>query len=392
MTLLDFCNTERQEMIIDLHLKGLASRKISKKLGIDDAGVRAVIRKVKLTAADAGYAPEFGRTHVVPANQVISGYSDLVRYPDDDPFGRITGWIKTNRKIVDQLADAQVVVEAMAAEVTPCQPVVYKGNSKQKHHFTVIPIGDPHIGLRTWSKEVGEDWDVPIAKRVYERVFTRLLARAPDTEVCVLFNSGDFFHADNIAGETSRSGHKLDLDGRPGYWMDAGIRIMQMMIDMCLTKYKEVHFINTPGNHDDILGVALGVFMTRYYEKEKRFSCQPGINPFQYFERGHVGLGFAHGHTCKLPSLPGKMASDQSEMWGRVKYRHWFTGHVHHNQWVQWKEYPGCTVESVGIIPPKDAYAHGAGYGANRGTQLVIMDDRGYMPPDRYTESVQATD
>ena len=85
------------------------------------------------------------------------------------------------------------------------------------------------------------------------------------------------------------------------------------------------------------------------------------------------------------------MADDQAEMWGRTRLRHWFTGHVHHNSWLQWKEHPGCTVETVGIIPPKDAYAHGGAYGNSRGTQLVIFDERGYTT-DRFTEFVLPTD
>jgi len=392
MTLLDFCRTEQQRAVIEKHLKGKSSHKGGAELGIDPANFRKIVRRIKRIAEDRGFDPENNRNHVMPPSQVVSGYSDLVKYPDDDPLGRIIGWVKSNRKIVDQLKDAEIVVEAMSAEIPRLKPSVYKGNPKKKHHFSVIPVGDPHIGLRTWSKEVGIDWDVPIALRVYEKVFSRLLKRTPDTDVCVLFNSGDFFHADNIAGETSKSGHKLELDGRPGYWLDAGVRVITQLIDLCLMKYKEVHFVNTPGNHDDILGRALGAFLPKLYEKEKRFSCQAGDNSYQYFERGQVGLGFCHGHKCKLASLPGKMADDQHEMWGRVKYRHWFTGHVHHNQWIQFKEHPGCTVESVGIIPPKDAYSHGGAFGSKRGTQLIIMDDRGYQPPDRYIESVQLSD
>lgn len=391
MGYLKYCTTDLQADVMQRHMEGMSGEQIAKDVGKDPGSVRRMIRLVKSRAADRGYDPEHNRTHTVSENQIISGYSDLVRYPADDPAGRIIGWIKSNRKLVDQLDDVKAIVEAMGDDLPRVPPAVYKGHSINKHHFTVVPVGDPHIGLRTWSKEVGVDWDLHIASRVYEKVFRRLFERSPDTEVCVLFNSGDFFHADNIAGETSRSGHKLDLDGRPGYWIDVGVKIMRLLVDMCLSKYKKVYFYNTPGNHDDILGLALGVFISNMYENEPRLICSKGTNPFQFFERGKVGIGFCHGHTCSLKSLPGKMADDMAEMWGRTTYRHWFTGHVHHNQWLQWKEHPGCTVESVGIIPPKDAYAHGGAYGGRRGTQLVIMDDRGYMP-NRFSESVLPTD
>jgi len=68
------------------------------------------------------------------------------------------------------------------------------------------------------------------------------------------------------------------------------------------------------------------------------------------------------------------------------------SGHVHHNQWQQFKEHPGATVESVGIIPPKDAYAHGGGYGAGRGVQGLIFDKvNGYLS-QRICEIVRPTD
>ena len=178
-------------------------------------------------------------------------------------------WVKTNKKLTEQLDECRVAAEAMATEIPKVKAVKYRGNVKDDQQFTVVPIGDPHIGLRTWAQEVGQDWDVKIALRVYERVFRRLFERTPDTKEAVIFNSGDFFHADNIRGETERSGHKLDLDGRPGYWMDAGMGLMKLLLQMALQKYEKVHFVNAPGNHDDMLGRALGCSSSTYLKMSR---------------------------------------------------------------------------------------------------------------------------
>jgi hypothetical protein len=390
--IMPYCESDTQRKYLQAYIDHGSSTKAGKALGhYDHKRVATAITRIKRLAEDRGVDPDTFRNHPLPSSQVVKGYSDLIRFPEDDPLNRVIGWVKTNRALVDQLDDARAVLAAMADEIEPIDKIKFKGRPKCKSQFSVIPVGDPHIGLRTWAKEVGTDWDVPIAKRVFEKVFQRLLARAPDTEEAVLINTGDFFHADNVAGETSRSKNKLDLDGRAAYWLDAGVTVLRMLIDACLKKYKKVHFYNVPGNHDDILGLALGVFSKNIYDHNPRLIVHGGENPFQYFRKGNVLLGFAHGHTCKLASLPGKMADDQSELWGQTTYRHWFTGHVHHNQFVQFKEHSGATVESVGIIPPKDAYAHGAGYGAGRGTQLVVFDDQ-LGEIERYRETVQATD
>lgn len=330
------------------------------------------------------------------ANIVPTGYSTLIRHKhrEDSSTGKLLEWIKSKVDHTRQLEAFQAIVDSMISELPPIPPIPYQSNPKEQSldEFTVIPLGDPHIGLMTWSKEVGVDWDLNIAYRVFKKVFERLLKRLPDTKNCVLVNTGDFFHADNIQGVTSRSGHRLDLDGRHGKWLDAGFCIIRMFIDYCRRKYEHVDFFNVPGNHDDILGRAIGSFAYQLYRDEPRVTVHKGDNPFQYYRHGKALLGFAHGHTCKLSSLPGKMADDQAKLWGKTTYRHWITGHVHHNSWQQFKEHPGCTVETVGIIPPKDAYAHGGAYGAGRGIQALVIDSKDGYVKTRVSEIVKPKD
>lgn len=340
--------------------------------GLCDRTVRRWLAALQAT----GYDPENGRYHRNPADQSVSGYSTLVRFPDGDPFGRVLEWVKTNRTIADQLASINRVIESLCEEIRPIDSVQYSGESHNPDLITVIPIGDPHIGLLTWKAEVGEDWDLKIAERVFRTVFARLLAKLPDTDECVLVNTGDFFHADNIAGETSRSKHKLDLDGRHGKWIDAGGVIIVMMLDACLRKYKRVTFVNVTGNHDDIMGRFLGTLSDFTFRNEKRLTVLKGDSPRQYQQRGIVGMGFAHCHLCKPSQLPQAFACDVPEIWGATKLRMYFTGHVHHDSQTVYKDNNGVIVVSAGIIPPRDAYAYGAGYSAHRTMCGWVLDTK----------------
>lgn len=353
------------------------------------------MQRIKDDLVAGGFDPKNNRYHKNPEGQIAKGYSTLARLKskDDGSAGNVLEWIKTNVKLQDQYDTAKHLMQALVSEITPIENIKYQGPQKAtKKQFTVIPIGDPHIGLKVWERQTGNSWDLEIAQRVFPKVFSRLLSQSPDTNEVVLVNTGDLFHADNIQGVTSRSGHRLDLDGTPGMWLDAGMIIMRMLVDACLRKYKKVTFVNVPGNHDDLLGRMMGGFIEQLYLHNKRVTVLKGDDPFQYIHRGKVLLGFAHGHTCRMPSLPGKMADDQAVLWGQTTYRQWITGHVHHNQWLQYKEHPGCKVESVGIIPPKDAYAHGGGYGADRTLQALVFDSEyGYLPR-RLCENVRVDD
>lgn len=378
------------EQLRDELESGLSQGKIAAKYEMNP---RTIERRVAILKA-GGYDPANDRRHKNPSDQIAKGYSTLHRLKnkEDGSIGSVLEWVKTNVALQDQFDSAKKLVEALLLDVQPLPLIKFESKPQTKKQFTCIPIGDPHIGLMVWSKETGESWDLKIAERVYTKVFKRLLSSMPDTEECVLVNTGDAFHADNVAGETSRSGHKLDLDGRHGKWIDAGYMLMRMFCDLCLKKYKKVEFINVPGNHDDILGRTIGSMIDQVYSNNPRLKVQKGDNPFQYVHKDNVLLGFAHGHTCRLPSLPGKMADDMYKLWGNSTYRHWITGHVHHKSWVQFKEHPGCKVETVGIIPPKDAYAHGGAYGAGRGIQGLIFDKKvGYLPK-RFEEVVRGDD
>lgn len=376
----DFAETEKEHKYLEAVITENGNKSAAAaRVGKDESTIRKALLKIKERALRA---------------PIKTGAATLYRHKEreDSSTGKLLEWIKTRVDINQQIEAANALIQSMVEEIEPLPFVPYEGKAKNPNLFTVIPIGDPHIGLLTWAKEVGEDWDLSIADRVYRKVFKRLLAQLPETEICVLVNTGDFFHADNIQGMTSRSGHHLDLDGRHGKWLDAGFILLRMFIDACLRKYKEVEFINVPGNHDDILGRALGSYAYQLYLNNPRCNVQKGDNPFQYFHKGEVLLGFAHGHKCKLASLPGKMADDQYKLWGKSTCRHWITGHVHHNSWLQHKEHPGCTVETVGIIPPKDAYAHGGGYGAGRGIQGIVFDSKEGYTPTRAQEKVRARD
>ena len=368
---------------------GLSITDCSRKYGVNTRTIER--RRKKLKAA--GFDPDNQRYHTNSTDQPVSGYSTLVKFPEDDPLGRVLEWVKTSKSVTDQLDAIEQICQSLAEEVPPVEAVKYQGSKHvTKDHCTVIPIGDPHVGLMTWAKEVGEDWDNKIAPRVFSNIFKRLLSQCPDTEECILVNTGDFFHADNIEGQTSRSKHKLDLDGRHGKWLDAGGALLTMFIDMCLKKYKKVTFVNVPGNHDDILGRFLGTLAPLVYRNEKRLAVLKGDAPRQYLQRGNVGIGFAHSHLCKMKQLPQAFAMDAPQVWGSTRLRLFVTGHVHHDQEMLYKDNNGCIVTSAGIVPPADAYAHGAGYSAQRTIQAIILDTTHGEIINRPCATVRASD
>jgi hypothetical protein len=260
--------------------------------------------------------------------------------------------------------------ESFASEL----PKVRKVSSPTEtlpHLMAIYPIGDAHIGMRAWGEETqGEDWDMTIASAVQCGAMAALVDLAPAAEHAVIINLGDWFHADNMAGMTERSGHVMDLDGRYAKMIDVGVLVMRQCITSALGKHKTVRVINVVGNHDDTGALWLSVALRHAYANEPRVIIDKAPTAFNYIEHGKCLVGTHHGHTCKTDRLPGVMATDQAQAWGRTEHRYWYLGHVHHQSV---KEFAGVTVESFNTLTAKDAWAAFGGYRARQNMKCIVL-------------------
>ncbi|WP_295487822.1 oxidoreductase, partial [uncultured Pseudomonas sp.] len=336
----------------------------AKALGIHKRSL--YVHKARL--ARTGHSPEHDMTHTVPDGFLVKGVST---YYNKD--GVASGqWVKS---AIDHERQAELIrqwCQAMTAGLPQLKPRAATGHHL-KHLAAVYPIGDAHIGVRSWKAETGQDWDLQIAERVQCQAMAALVETAPATEQAVIVNLGDWFHSDNMEGTTSRSGHILDVDGRYAKMIQVGIKVMRQCIESALAKHARVKVYNVIGNHDDTGALWLGVALGHIYANEPRVEVESSPAPFMYFEHGKTLLGFHHGHSCKPDRLPGVMAADQPEAWGRTRYRAWYIGHVHHQSV---KEYSGCFVESFNTLTAKDAYAAWGGYRAAQNMKCIILHDK----------------
>ena len=130
---------------------------------------------------------------------------------------------------------------------------------------------------------------------------------------------------------------------------------MVYCIDRVLAHHSRATVVNQIGNHDDHSAVMLSLVLGAYYKNEPRLTVPISYSHFDYYRFHKVLLGFHHGHEVKPQDLGGVMSTDMAEDWGETIYRHWFTGHIHHETR---KDYRGYTHESKTTLASNDAYAH----------------------------------
>ena len=301
----------------------------------------------------------------IPDGYIVKGQSTLY---DENGKVKLT-WEKVDRDKSQQFEMAKKAIEELSKDIPKVQPQEFTGTSKGEL-AVVIPFGDPHIGLYTWSEEVGEDYTLAKAKDLFIKGMQQSVYQAPNADRCYIINVGDFFHADNMDNKTSRSGHALDVDGRYQQILKVGIEIFRSWINTCLVKYPEVHIINAVGNHDDHSSQWLNVALQAMYEIEPRVTVKDNASKYIYEQFGKVLFGVTHGDGAKMADLGEIMACDVPNEWGQSRHRYWYTGHLHHEQI---KEFRGVRTETFRTLAKGDNWHNGAGYRSDRDIKVIVL-------------------
>ena len=369
--------TLRQKEVIDAVVKADGNQsKAAKKLGIAHQSVSDFLTNSINRAAKKGYSPEHDMTKGAPDGFQLKGTSTLY---DSDGNAKIQ-WVKTSIDAQRQQEMMEAIISQMCSSVPSIKPTKapdYTNND----YMSVYPFGDPHIGLHAWHEDTGEDYDLKIAEGVFNKAMIIAVEKAPPSEIGLIINVGDFFHADNAQNRTERGGNALDVDSRYSKIIRIGVRIMQGLIELALKKHKTVKVVNAKGNHDPHSSQWLAVALDARYHDEPRVEIELNSAEHQYFVFGKVLIGVTHGDKCKPSDLESIMAADKPSEWGMTKHRYWYTGHVHHDQI---KEYRGCKFESFRTLAAKDSWHAGAGYRSGRDLKVIVLHKE-FGEVERYT-------
>lgn len=363
---IDF-GTPIQKQYLKAVLEHGSVKAASEALGRNRTTIKAAIALCRKKAIAAGCSYYFMGDEI-PEPLTLKGTTTLY-----DSEGKRLQWVKTEvrrretwdilKEVVEELSDA------VRGKHRPTKPPRFDDEDL----LCIYPMGDPHLGMYAWAEETGEDFDLDIASNDLRAAISQLVGGAPPAQIALIINIGDFFHSDNSAAMTSRSGNSLDVDTRWAKVLRVGARTMISSVKIALQRHQRVIVRNEIGNHDDHTSVALSLIMQAYFEQEPRVEIDVSPRLFWYFRFGDCLLGTTHGDKVKPTDLPGIMASDKHEDWGQTKFRHWLTGHIHHKNFM---EFPGCTWESLRTLAARDAYHAGHGYRSGRDMQLIVMHKR----------------
>lgn len=301
----------------------------------------------------------------IPPGQIVHGVSTL--YGAD---GKVTAqWVKTKSEGRSLETDLDEIRAALS-DYDGLSVLSPAPDQTEADLATVYVAADWHIGLLSWGKETGHNYDLKIADATIRSAMARLVACAPSSSQAVVLGLGDLLHSDGYVPLTARSKNVLDVDGRYPRVLEAATRLLIYTVDLALQKHERVLVRILPGNHDDQSAIAVSLALAVLYSNNPRVAVDDDPGRFWFWPWGAVLLGATHGDMAKMKDLPLIMAARNPEAWGKSRFRHIYTGHIHTQTGI---EMCGVTVESFQTPAAPDAWHHAQGYGANRSVSAITM-------------------
>lgn len=338
--------------------------------------VPVTVAKLAWSEVKRRVAREWLPENPLPDGHALRGVSTYV-----DKDGNVRGqWVKTR----EDRPTREEVLERLISDLPPkvpnrdvSSPPVPDGLDDSL--LAAYVMGDPHLGMLAWRKETqDEDFDLPTAEHTLTEAMRYLVAQGRPARGALIVNLGDFFHADNFAGVTSRGGHQLDVDTRWPKLLRVGLRCMINLVELALARHEHVRVINEIGNHDDHSSFFLSVALDAYFSDEPRVDVDLSPARFHYVRHGKCLIGVTHGHATGAKTakdLEAIMAVDRAQEWGETEHRYWWTGHIHHKSA---QDARGSSAEAFRTLAPLDAYAANEGYrGRREMTRITLHAEHG---------------
>lgn len=356
--------SERQEEALRLRSEGVSRSEIARVMGISERGVKSLLERARRWSE----APEGQKAAIEATGLDISTARCGWRVIPREDGGRESVYWRAEdvEDRVESLVDA--IREGLS---TLPPPPVIAPPAAPDNLMAVFPLADLHVGLLTCVDEVGEDWDTKTARQVFSDTFGKLIAVTPSAGTALIAQLGDLMHVDDYTNQTPTGRHIVDADTRYYLIVRRTVALMKMAIEILRQKYPRVVYTSVPGNHDKSSAPGITIGLEQAYSDTLGVEIVPNFSAHHMMEWGKNMLLMTHGDKAPPDRLVHFAAAQWPETWGRTKHRMALSGHIHHQTR---KEVGGMTVESFGTIIPRDSYAYGHAFSAQRQLVSITLD------------------
>jgi hypothetical protein len=312
-------------------------------------------------------------------NSWDSSYKDKEGKMIHSPNFQVKIWLQNKKAVYDLNKVRKEFVEDIAL-LSPKVKKLETPAGIQQGKLLEANIFDLHLGKVAWGEETGSNYDLNTACELFMKAVRFFVDRAKSFKVeRILFPIGnDFFNSD-YAHPYSRTtkGTPQEEDTRWQKTFRTGRNLIVQAVTELAT-VAPVDVVIIPGNHDVERSFYLGDSLEAWFHNNENVHIDNSASPRKYYNYGKVLLGLTHGSEEPINNLPGIMAQEQPELWGKTLYREFHLGHLHHRKskaFLPTTEVQGTVVRYMSSLSGTDAWHHRKGYvGARRSAEALVWD------------------
>lgn len=191
-----------------------------------------------------------------------------------------------------------------------------------------VMLPDLHIGMLSWNKETGEDYDLKIVRERYFAAINDVVERCKGRKFKkILFVTlGDLLHVDNDK-QTTTNGTFQQVEGRLAKMFECA---EDMLIDgvTILGKIAPVELIYICGNHDRNTGYMLHRSVKNAFRNDKNVIVDTEPNPQKCRLVGRSLIGWVHGDMPRK-NIADWLPKNHRELFALAKFIEIHSGHIH---------------------------------------------------------------
>ena len=268
-------------------------------------------------------------------------------------------WLDLRRILPQPFLDAGEALLARIERHAPKYPAPKVSLLAKSPYLCVLGLFDAHFGKLAWSKEVGEDYDLKIAERIFSEAIAELLGVAAQYKVSrFAFPIGNDFYQIDGPRNTTTAGTIVDTDGRYAKIIEAGEMALIRGVERAAAS-APVDVFYLPGNHDKIASWHATRAVRYWFRNCPHVQVDVEPTTRKYVRHGECLLGFIHGNDVRLKDLPNLMASERRRDWGETRHREWLAGHIHRRtqfETMPVEETRGVVVRTLSALTGTDSW------------------------------------
>lgn len=192
-----------------------------------------------------------------------------------------------------------------------------------------IPPVELHLGKLSNEIETGENYDLPIARKRFDKIFQEIYARQrlENCGKCLLVIGSDFFNSES---DNATSVNKIPQQNDTRYiklFME-GIKMYAESILTLRQMFNKVDVMLCAGNHAQAMETFLYIALQQRFMGDDVVTFKENYRQTQAFTFGRCAIFYNHG-DINLKRTIGSIPTEFPEVWGKAKYRELHMGHLH---------------------------------------------------------------